>query len=389
MDIAKFSKMLSDKHFTDLKRLEYKYSKDEVKEFLELLKQNSFTKLPICDFKGENLVFLETSAGINFSALKLLIKDQPQKYGLKAMQEEVYSTAKIEDIDFSRNSIRNIFNGLAPKDEQEDRIMGLKKGLEFIADTDNKITEDNIFKLYKMTIGDFLDDENKLENGNFYRHDSVFVASTKIEHSGLQHTLLPEYMKKFVAYINADDNSNDLIKACIIHFYFAYLHPYFDGNGRMSRLLHMWFLVQKGFSSTLFVPFSSYIERSRKAYYDAFTKIEDNYNISGLIDVTPFVLYFILNVYNKLEPETAQIQIFDLFHEALNDGVVTKKEENLFNFVLSAYGIDGFTTKQLERDYGNAAYATIRSFVLKFEKLNLLKSQKYSNKSVYKINLGE
>lgn len=389
MDIAKFSKMLSDKHFTDLKRLEYKYSKAEVAEFVELLKQNSFTKIPICDFKGNELVYLETSAGINFSALKILIKDQPQKYGLKAMQDEVYSTAKIENIDFSRNSIRNIFSGLAPKDELENRIMGLKKGLEFISAIDNEITEENIFKLYNMTIGNFLDDENKLKQGNFYRHDSVFIASTKTEHEGINHSLLPEYMRDFVKYINTEDNSNDLIKACIIHFYFAFLHPYFDGNGRMSRLLHMWFLVQKGFPSTMFVPFSSYIERSRKAYYDAFTRIEDNYEISGLIDVTPFILYFTLNVYNKLEPDAYQIQIFDLFHSALNDGVITKKEEKLFNFVLSAYGTDGFTTKQLERDYGDAAYATIRSFVLKFEKLGLLQSQKYSNKPVYRINLGE
>ena len=38
------------------------------------------------------------------------------------------------------------------------------------------------------------------------------------------------------------------------------------------------------------------------------------------------------------------------------------------------YGDAEFSTKQLEKDFGDAAYATIRSFVLKFEKLGLIKS---------------
>ena len=42
-------------------------------------------------------------------------------------------------------------------------------------------------------------------------------------------------------------------------------------------------------------------------------------------------------------------------------------------------------TKQLEKDFGNAAYATIRSFVLKLEKLGLLTSVKYGTRTKYKV----
>ena len=69
---------------------------------------------------------------------------------------------------------------------------------------------------------------------------------------------------------------NDLIKAAIIHFYVTYIHPYFDGNGRMARLLHLWCLVQSGYPSALFIPFSSLISRSRREYYKAFTLAEEN-----------------------------------------------------------------------------------------------------------------
>ena len=45
----------------------------------------------------------------------------------------------------------------------------------------------------------------------------------------------------------------------------------------------------------------------------------------------------------------------------------------------------GPRTKQLEKDFGNAAYATIRSFVLKFEQLGLLTSTRYGNRVKYRV----
>ena len=54
-------------------------------------------------------------------------------------------------------------------------------------------------------------------------------------------------------------------------------------------------------------------------------------------------------------------------------------------FVLSYYGTGEFSTKQLEKDFKDAAYATIRGFVLKFENLGLLSSVKYRARVKYKV----
>lgn len=48
--------------------------------------------------------------------------------------------------------------------------------------------------------------------------------------------------------------------------------------------------------------------------------------------------------------------------------------------------MEEFSTKQLEKDYGDAAYATIRSFVLKFTDLGLLQSIHYGTRIKYKVN---
>ena len=74
------------------------------------------------------------------------------------------------------------------------------------------------------------------------------------------------------------------------------------------------------------------------------------------------------------------VQMVDVFQSALSHGQVTEKETLLWELVLSAYGDAEFSTKQLEKDFGNAADATIRSFVLKFKKLGLLKSTQYGNR---------
>lgn len=384
MDAIKFSKMLSDKHIVDFKKLKYKYP-DDFYEFVEILKSSYYEELPIKDFKGDNLVYLNSCTGINLDAVKLLYTSQSSAYGTKALEEEIVATSAIESIDFNRDSVRNIMKGLAPKDEEENRIFGLKQGFEFISHKENKITEENIFKLYMMAIGNFLDDESKPKQGNFYRHDTVYVMSDRVEHSGIDHKKLPEYMKSFIEFANESDNINDLLKATMLHFYIAYLHPYFDGNGRMARLIQMWFLIQKGYESTLFVPFSSYVEKSRRKYYDAYTLVEENYKLSGVIDITPFLIYFTQNVYEKMTGDTVKANTLEKYNSALSSGEITEKEAKLWQFVLSTYAGDTFTTKQLEKDFGNAAFATVRTFVLKFTNLGLLNAQKMKNKVLYSV----
>lgn len=329
----------------------------------------------------------DDKAQVRLSAAKVLLTPQnsTQLYGVKAMEEEIVSTFTIEQVDFTRDSVRKILSGLAPTDESENRIFGMKKGLEFISDPANQITEETIHQLYEMAIGAYLPEEERLLPGHFYRHDSVYVVGAKVEHTGLLWQALPERMGELVAFIHEESEINDLLKAALIHFYMAYLHPYFDGNGRMARLMHLWYLVQQGYSSALFVPLSEYINKSRKGYYDAYTLVEENARISGMLDATPFLVYFIEHVYHKLNEALPAAQTTAVFQEALSHGQVTEKEKALWEFVLSAYGDAEFSTKRLEKDFGNAAYATIRSFVLKFEKLGLLKSMQYGNRVKYAV----
>ncbi|MBM6809098.1 Fic family protein [Faecalicoccus pleomorphus] len=382
MEITKFLEILHDKKFMDYRKMSNKYP-DTFQGYLDTL-SIFYKKLPLEDAQGNFMVFLEEPLNIQTSTLRTLFQNQSGLYSAKYLETEIIATSAIENIDFSRDSVRSILSGQASKNEEEKRIEGLKKGLEFISDPGNKITEENLYKLYKMVIGKYLDEENQLKEGNLYRHDSVYVAGTKVEHTGISYKQVPSYMKSLVKYINQKDDIQDLMKACIIHFYIAYVHPWFDGNGRMARLVHLWFLVQRGYQSVLFVPFSSLIEKTRKQYYDACQTIEDNYRYTHTIDVTPFLLYFINNVYNNIE-QPLQEDTLSVYRLALNQKKITNKEDKLWKFVLTYFGTEEFSTKELEKAYGDAAYATIRSFVLKFKGLGLLTAISYTTKNKYRV----
>ena len=387
MDASVFAKMLSDPGRLDLKKMGYKYGQQNLQDFLALRKQYFYQELPLHDFDGNPMVYLDNAVQIPLSAARVLLTPQQSArlYGTRAMEEEILSTFRIEQIDTSRESVRRILSGQAPGDDEEHRIYGMKQGLEFIADRSHTITEENLFRLYQMTIGDFLPEEDRLLPGHWYRYDGVTVIDGKTEHTGLPWQKLPTYMKELMAFAAEKAAQNDLIKAAILHFGLAYLHPYFDGNGRMARLLHLWYLVQQGYSSALFVPMSRFVEESCARYYKAYTRVEQNQQISGVLDVTPFLVYFAESVYYRLGEDQPQPRTLQAFEEALRQGKVTEKERALWQFVLTAYGSEEFSTKRLEKDFGDAAYATIRGFVLKFERLGLLTSVHYGNRVKYRI----
>ena len=395
MEAKKYLEMIHDHHFFDLKKMEYKYSKEDVQEMIGVMKEMVFKELPLSDFAGKTkLVYADSLLTNSSQAAKKLLQYQGiAQYGLQSLEEEILSTFSIEQIDTSRESVRRILAGRAPEDEQEMRILGMKRGFEFISCKENKINAHTLRELYEIAINPYLSwKEDKLNPSQFYRNDDVSVVNKLDEkkiHKGLAAELIPEKMNELFLFIEREQKMDDLAKAAVIHFYIGYIHPYFDGNGRMARLVHSWYLLQKGYSSTLFLPFSSLILKTKVHYNKAYELTEKNAEISGVIDITPFLNYFNENVYRQIGQQQFHSTILEQFHLLLQSGRITEKEKDLFQYVLSSYGYGEFSTKQLERDFGNCAYATIRTFVMKLTAEKLLEEHVYGNKKKYSITRAQ
>ena len=390
MDAQKYIEMLGYKHFFDLKKMEYKYSKEDVSEMLTLLYASDGKQLLLTDVSNRPLLYINSKVTNPSAAMKSLMRYYGKDdYSLTAMEDEIVSTLSIEQIDTSRESVRNVLSGFAPQNEAENRIAGMKKGFEFIADKNNHITAETVRYLYEIMVNPFLEDEkDRLSANQLYRTGAVHIVNQTRNvtvHDGMAHNKLSYHMDELFAFIQTQDSMNDLHKAAAIHYYFAYLHPYFDGNGRMARMLHLWYLLQQGYSASLFLPFSSIIQKTKQDYYKAFDYTEKNVLISGRLDITPFLSYFADVVYHKMGDYSLQNNTVDAFQQLLANGKITEKENALFQFVLSRYGMGEFSTKQLEKDFGNCAYATIRSFVLKLTQEGILEQHPYGTRNKYCI----
>ncbi|MDD2402438.1 MAG: Fic family protein [Clostridia bacterium] len=386
LSLDKFTQMISDKSVFDLEKMLYKYGKEELIGFIETLQKSFYMLLPLKDFDGNNITLLSCKINLTSQLKKILLKAYDgQKYGFQAMESEIISTLAIERIESTRDSVRKLLLGGAPTDENNKKAYGIKKGLDFISDTSNEISEENLHMLYMLSVGDYLSRDDALPKKSLYRDDVVYVVGDNITHEGLSWKKIPKYMDDLINYINTNDDLDQVVKSIVIHYYFVYLHPYFDGNGRMARLLQLWYLVQMGYSQALFIPFSAFINESKGKYYKAFTKISGNRKVSGVLDITPFVLYFTEHVFAKLGKKTIAIKVLSDIETLLSNGFVTVKEKELINYVLSTYGYNEFSTKQLEKDFGNAAYATIRGFVIKFEEHGILAKVKYGQRVKYRI----
>ena len=110
MDIKLFTQILNDKHFSDYKKMKYKFG-DDFTDFLKTIEELYYKELPLDDFVGSKIVFMDTHAAISQKSFKLLIQPQNDVYGINAAENEIVATSAIESIDFNRDSVQRILKG--------------------------------------------------------------------------------------------------------------------------------------------------------------------------------------------------------------------------------------------------------------------------------------
>lgn len=75
-------------------------------------------------------------------------------------------------------------------------------------------------------------------------------------------------------YINADDNIHPLIKAALIHYQFEVIHPFIDGNGRVGRILILFFLIDRGILHGCSINLSKALHLQQFRYFTGIASVE-------------------------------------------------------------------------------------------------------------------
>ena len=234
-----------------------------------------------------------------FESLPIIAKDQ---YMRKSLIDEIHYTNQIEGVISTRKDINDLITEIEKKTTTRNRLEGIvNKYLMLTNEKINFLNSKDIRKLYDEMLYNEIksEDEKNLPDGEIFRKDFVHVykSGEKVVHNGLMpESKIIDYMNKALNILNSD-SIDVLIRISIFHYFLGYIHPFYDGNGRINRFISS-YILSKYFNKVVGFRLSMTIKENLSQYLDAFDHTNDVRNKG---DVSTFVYEFLDIIYKSFQ----------------------------------------------------------------------------------------
>ena len=194
--------------------------------------------------------------------------------------ESIGSSTRIEGATMTDEEIKQLLKDVKitkfkTRDEQE--VIGYYEVLELIFDnfSEIRLSESYIKQLHQLLLKHSNKDER--HRGGYKNLSNKVVATyptgeQKTIFATTEPALVEGEMFELIEWTNLQWNEktiHPLIVLAVFVYEFLSIHPFQDGNGRLSRLLTTLFLLKQGYEFMQYISFENHIERHKKAYYDA------------------------------------------------------------------------------------------------------------------------
>ena len=220
---------------------------------------------------------------------------------LDSLTEDVVKTSEIEGEILNRETVRSSIarrlgldiGALAPVDRAVEGVVEML--LDATQKNRDRLTEERLFAwqaslfpaqrsgMTEITVGDWRNDKT----------GPMQVVSGPMGHERVHYEApaakrLKNEMRRFIAWFNATDETDLVIKAGLAHLWFVTIHPFDDGNGRIARALTDLLLARSEGTAQRFYSMSAQIRVERKDYYEILEATQ-----KGGLDVTPWLAWFL------------------------------------------------------------------------------------------------
>jgi len=139
----------------------------------------------------------------------------------------------------------------------------------------------------------------KIEVGKYRSGDMQVVSGAmgkeKVHYEAPKADQVESEMNMFLEWFNSTSETDSVLKAAIAHFWFVTIHPFDDGNGRITRAITDLQLARSDGSSQRFYSMSNQILIERKKYYEILEKSQH-----GTSDITEWLVWFLSCLENAL-----------------------------------------------------------------------------------------
>jgi Fic family protein len=333
-----------------------------------------------------------SGGGRTISEGELVSAAEKNGYLVKSLiSEEAITSSQLEGASTTREIAKEMLEkNLLPKDKSQQMIFNnfllMKKAVE---QSKEELSLNFILELHQLATYKAI--ENQATSGEFRKDNRIFVSDIYGENTFQppDWQTIEARLKNLCEFANADHSIGNnfihpIVKAIILHFMIAYIHPFGDGNGRTARAIFYWSMLRSGYWLFEYVSISKPIQEHRGKYDKAFIHTE-----TDEFDLT----YFLYNQVEMIEKAVKSLneyvdkkkRDFYEFMEWVEKSPITKNlQQGHLQILKAAVKSPGreFTVKQVAMEF-DVTENTARSYLNKLvDKDLLIKAQAKTGKTV-------
>lgn len=317
-----------------------------------------------------------------------------KQYINKCLIDEIVITNNIEGVHSTRKEIGEILDDLEGKSDK--RFFGLVKKYDALMAGNYVSIKDSrdVRALYdEMFLSEIIEEDPKdAPDGEIFRKDHVDIVdpTQKVIHNGLYpESKIIESMNDAINILN-DSDIDPLFRISVFHYLFGYIHPFYNGNGRLNRFISSYYLANT-LESIMGYRLSFTIKENIHMYYKSFKIVNEEINKG---DITPFIFTYLefikesaVNLKNGLIEKAQRLEAFSKQLEALPHGE-DEKYIRLYFYLLQAslFSEIGISISEL-LNYLNITRPTLLKRINEIDKYNLLITEKRDSNKFYQLNL--
>ncbi|MDR2475029.1 MAG: Fic family protein [Bacteroidales bacterium] len=253
--------------------------------------------------------------------------------------ESIGSSTRIEGASLTDEEIQKLLKDVKitqfkTRDEQE--VIGYYEVLELIFDnfSEIKLSESHIKQLHQLLLKHSNKDER--HRGGYKNLPNKVVATyptgeQKTVFDTTEPALVENEMFEVVEWSNAqweEKTIHPLLVLAVFIYEFLSIHPFQDGNGRLSRLLTTLFLLRQGYGFMQYISLENHMEKNKKNYYDALMTAQRK-RITQEDTIEKWTLFFLESLKTLTEKLDKK---YDAFKQ--KGGYLNERQKKVKDFVL-------------------------------------------------------
>lgn len=313
------------------------------------------------------------------------------RYVVNSLIEEAITSSQLEGAVSTREVAKEMIkSGRKPRDRSEQMVLNNFSTMKYIMEIkDRNLTPELVFEIHRLVSSNSIDKPDAV--GRFRTEDEDVKVRAQFDdtvfHDPPNANELDARMLQMCDFANGRTPKtfvHPVIRAILLHFWLAYDHPFYDGNGRTARALFYWSMLRSGYWLFEFVSISSILVKAPAKYARSFLYTETDEN-----DLNYFIIYqteVINRAIKELHSyiERKRREILDIEAQLKYLRRLNHRQQALIIHALR-HPFQEYTVASHQRSHA-IAYGTARSDLLELVSLELLEQGKRGKAMVFEAN---